>query len=236
MTEETSSTSQIKVLRLNASSSQSVSFNYLFKVALIGDSGVGKTSILLRFSEGTFLENTASTIGVDFKIISFDLGDNTYAKMQIWDTCGSERFKSLTTAFIKSCPSFILVFDLSRKSTLTNLEHWIDIIKENTNPQLLCFIGNKSDLESEITKEEIDKFSEKYGITYIEASAKNGSNIEEMFITTVSNIYNEIKTKEYNGSSGSSSGFEIGGYKNIDNSKKENNDDASSSNKKKCSC
>ena len=123
-----------------------INYDYIFKVALIGDSATGKTSILLRFIDDYFTEDTKSTIGVDFKIVSLLLEPKVHAKMQIWDTCGSERFKSLTSSFIKTCSAFILVFDLTRTSTFQNIEHWIRTIKENTSPKFLILIGNKSDL------------------------------------------------------------------------------------------
>ena len=125
---------------------QNLSYDYIFKVALIGDSGTGKTSILLRFIDDTFKDDTKSTIGVDFKLVTLELENNVYAKMQIWDTCGSERFKSLTSSFIKTCNAFVLVFDLTRISSFQNIDHWINIIKENTSPKFMILIGNKSDL------------------------------------------------------------------------------------------
>ena len=106
-----------------------ISYSYLFKVSLVGDSSTGKTSILLRFIDDYFTEDTKSTIGVDFKLVSFELEPKVYAKMQIWHTCASERFKSLTSSFIKTCTAFILVFDLTRRNTFQNIDHWIKVIK-----------------------------------------------------------------------------------------------------------
>ena len=106
-----SPSSSIKIIKKDKGSEAlpNISYDHIFKVALIGDSGTGKTAILIRFIEDYFLEDTKSTIGVDFKIVSLQLDSKTYAKMQIWDTCGSERFKSLTSSFIKTCSAFILV-------------------------------------------------------------------------------------------------------------------------------
>jgi len=109
-----SPSSSIKIIKKNKGGEAlpNISYDYIFKVSLIGDNGTGKTSILIRFIEDYFAEDTKSTIGVDFKLVSLQLDSNVYAKMQIWDTCGSERFKSLTSSFIKTCSAFILVFDL----------------------------------------------------------------------------------------------------------------------------
>ena len=174
-----------------------ISYSYIFKVSLIGDSSTGKTSILLRFIDDYFTEDTKSTIGVDFKLVSFELEPKIYAKMQIWDTCGSERFKSLTSSFIKTCSAFILIFDLTRKNTFHNIDHWIKIIKENTSPKFMILIGNKSDLinERNIDKEIILDYCEKNLFNYMEISAKNNLNIEKLFKEVAYQLYNDIKKK-----------------------------------------
>jgi Ras-related protein Rab-11A len=175
-----------------------ISYSYLFKISLIGDSSTGKTSILLRFIDDYFTEDTKSTIGVDFKLVSLELEPKIYAKMQIWDTCGSERFKSLTSSFIKTCTAFILVFDLTRRNTFQNIDHWINIIKENTNPKFLILIGNKSDLKEErvIDKEIILDYCEKHLFNYMEISAKNNINIEKLFKEVAYQLYIDIKNNE----------------------------------------
>jgi len=175
-----------------------ITYDYIFKVSLIGDSATGKTSILLRFIDDYFTEDTKSTIGVDFKIVSLLLEPKVYAKMQIWDTCGSERFKSLTSSFIKTCSAFILVFDLTRTSTFQNIEHWIRTIKENTSPKFLILIGNKSDLVEQraLNKDFILEYCQKHFFNYLEISAKNNSNIEIMFKEVAYQLYMDIKKKE----------------------------------------
>ena len=175
-----------------------INYDYIFKVALIGDSATGKTSILLRFIDDYFTEDTKSTIGVDFKIVSLLLEPKVHAKMQIWDTCGSERFKSLTSSFIKTCSAFILVFDLTRTSTFQNIEHWIRTIKENTSPKFLILIGNKSDLVEQraLNKDFILEYCQKHFFNYLEISAKNNSNIEIMFKEVAYQLYMDIKKKE----------------------------------------
>jgi small GTP-binding protein len=186
----------------NSSMSSTTSYDYLFKISLIGDSGTGKTSILLRFTDKVFKTDTQSTIGVDFKIVSLKLQES-YIKLQIWDTCGSERFKGLTSSFIKSCNIFLLVFDLTKQASFDNLESWIKIIYENTNPKFLCLVGNKCDLAREVNNEDIVRFCEKYNLHYLETSAKMNENIEEAFIYIAEGLYSEMKkdtsqTEEFN--------------------------------------
>jgi small GTP-binding protein len=222
------------VKRGNENSSLNISYEFLFKVSLIGDSGTGKTSIITRFIDNVFKSETSTTIGVDFKIVSFDLGNETYAKMQIWDTCGSERFKSLTASFLKTCSAFILVFDLTRLSTFQSIDNWIKTIKENTKPKFLILIGNKSDLKEERTvdKEKIYKYCEKNKFNYIETSVKNNSNIEKIFKEVAYQLYSGIKGKD--NKKGDLKEYEIGGFKNIKID--DNKDNNSNNNEKKNLC
>jgi small GTP-binding protein len=212
----------IKIIR-NVAKPSGINYNYLFKISLIGDSGTGKSSILMRFTENEFREDTSSTIGVDFKIVSVSLSDGTYAKMQIWDTCGSERFKSLTSSFIKSCPTFLLIFDISKYKSFKSLENWIEVIKENTSPRLLCLIGNKLDLEEtrQVPREEAMRFAIKHNLKYIEVSAKSNEKIEDVFIYVSQTLHEEVKKlkqgEPLNKAEATCEGnlFEIGGFKNL---------------------
>ena len=211
-----SKSEEIKIIkRGNQNISLNISYEYLFKVSLIGDSGTGKTSIITRFIDNIFKEDTSTTIGVDFKIVSFDLGNEIYAKMQIWDTCGSERFKSLTANFLKTCTAFILVFDLSRLNTFKNIDNWIKVIKENTNPKFFILIGNKCDLENErvVDKKTILDYCENNNFSYIETSVKNNTNIEKIFKEVTYQLYCDIKSK--NNLKSDLKEYEIGGFKNI---------------------
>ena len=190
----------IKIIKKGKSDGNlsNISYAFIFKVALIGDSSTGKTSILLRFIDDCFKEDTKSTIGVDFKIVSFELEKKVYAKMQIWDTCGSERFKSLTSSFIKTCSAFILVFDLTRPNTFKSIDNWIKIIKENTTPKFLILIGNKKDLTElrAIEKSLILQYCRKHMFNYLEISARNNINIEKMFKEVAFQLYMNHKKSE----------------------------------------
>lgn len=206
----------------NASSNKNTTYDYLFKISLIGDSGIGKTSILLRFTDNVFKDDTHSTIGVDFKIMSVNIG-NSFIKMQIWDTCGSERFKSLTSSFVKSCNIFLLIFDITKHKSFVNLENWIKTIYENTSPKFMCLVGNKIDLEQhrQVTREEALKFADKYNMNYIETSAKTNEKIEEIFLFVTQNLFNSLQQKRKNSSDGvgcefrEGNAFSIGGNKEI---------------------
>ena len=213
---ENSPSDSIKILKKGSESSTlNISYDFLFKVSLIGDSATGKTSIITRFIDDVFKEETSTTIGVDFKIVSLDLGENTYAKMQIWDTCGSERFKSITASFLKSCSAFILVFDLNRKNTFKSIENWIKIINENTKPKFLILIGNKCDLKRDVNKDEIILFCEKNKLNYIEISVKENKNVEKIFKEVAYQLYKDIKIKKSENKNVNLQEFEIGGFKNI---------------------
>ena len=213
---ENSPSDSIKILKKGSESSTlNISYDFLFKVSLIGDAATGKTSIITRFIDDVFKEETSTTIGVDFKIVSLDLGENTYAKMQIWDTCGSERFKSITASFLKSCSAFILVFDLNRKNTFKSIENWIKIINENTKPKFLILIGNKCDLKRDINKDEIILFCEKNKLNYIEISVKENKNVEKIFKEVAYQLYKDIKIKKSENKNVNLQEFEIGGFKNI---------------------
>jgi small GTP-binding protein len=213
---ENSPSDSIKILKKGSESSTlNISYDFLFKVSLIGDAATGKTSIITRFIDDVFKEETSTTIGVDFKIVSLDLGENTYAKMQIWDTCGSERFKSITASFLKSCSAFILVFDLNRKNTFKSIENWIKTINENTKPKFLILIGNKCDLKRDVNKDEIISFCEKNKLNYIEISVKENKNVEKIFKEVAYQLYKDIKIKKSENKNVNLQEFEIGGFKNI---------------------
>ena len=224
--EKDNNSSSIKITKqkqlTNNNSSNDINYDYLFKIALIGDSATGKTSILLRFVDDFFTEDTKSTIGIDFKFVSLELEPNIYGKMQIWDTCGSERFKSLTTSFIKSCKAFILVFDITRQNTFKNREQWIKTINENTSPQYMILIGNKNDLEKErqVKKESVINYCKEKLFNYMEISAKNNNNIEKMFKEVAYQLYNLVKKNKTSKKISNSGEFTNIKVKNENNSNK----------------
>eukprot|EP01017_Pseudomicrothorax_dubius_P043253 TRINITY_DN716_c0_g7_i1.p1 TRINITY_DN716_c0_g7~~TRINITY_DN716_c0_g7_i1.p1 ORF type:complete len:226 (-),score=26.83 TRINITY_DN716_c0_g7_i1:71-748(-) len=157
--------------------------DFLFKVVLIGDSAVGKSSILIRFTDNTFTEYYKNTIGVDFKIKSLQL-DNRLVKLQIWDTAGQEQFKTITSSYYKGAHGFLLCFDLTRQKTFNNVSKWMEEINKYVEPTLpKLLVGNKADLpeKREVQRDEVMTFAQTHGLNYVEVSAKTGDKVDEIF-------------------------------------------------------
>lgn len=168
-------------------------FDYTFKIVMIGDSGVGKSCILLRFADDKFNENFYATIGVDFRFKNITI-DNKSVKLQIviiiyyyiifiqWDTAGQERFKTITSAYYRGAHGVIIVYDVSDKKTFGHIKDWIEDINKYTdsNP-IKLIVGNKCDLvnEKQVTEEDKNLLKKQTGIDIIETSAKNSFKITE---------------------------------------------------------
>jgi len=162
----------------------------LFKLLLIGDSGVGKSCLLLRFADDTYTESYISTIGVDFKIRTIDLDGKT-VKLQIWDTAGQERFRTITSSYYRGAHGIIIVYDISDRESFDNVKQWLSEIDryacENVNKLL---VGNKCDMDSkrQVDFEEAKAFADERGIPFLETSAKDSTNVEKAFIQMASDI------------------------------------------------
>lgn len=165
-------------------------YDYLFKLLLIGDSGVGKSCLLLRFADDTYTESYISTIGVDFKIRTIDLDGKTI-KLQIWDTAGQERFRTITSSYYRGAHGIIVVYDCTDQETFNNVKQWLEEIDryacDNVNKLL---VGNKCDLH---TKKVVDyttakEYADQLGIPFLETSAKNAMNVEQAFMTMAAEI------------------------------------------------
>jgi len=170
-------------------------YDYLFKLLLIGDSGVGKSCLLLRFADDTYTESYISTIGVDFKIRTIELNGKTI-KLQIWDTAGQERFRTITSSYYRGAHGIIVVYDVTDQVSFNNVKQWLQEIDryacENVNKLL---VGNKSDL---VTKKVVDmntakEFADGLGIPFLETSAKNATNVEQAFILMATEIKNRMQ-------------------------------------------
>ncbi|XP_054807341.1 ras-related protein RABC1-like [Prosopis cineraria] len=166
------------------STSDQSEFDYLFKLLMIGDSGVGKSSLLLSFTVGTF-EDLTPTIGVDFKVKHVTLGGKRL-KLAIWDTAGQERFRTLTSSYYRGAQGIIMVYDVTRRETFTNLsEIWakeIDLYSTNQDC-IKMLVGNKVDKEGDrvVSKKEGIDFAREYGCLFIECSAKTRINVQQCF-------------------------------------------------------
>lgn len=165
-------------------------YEYLFKLLLIGNSGVGKSCILMRYADNSFTENFFNTIGVDFKIKTITLNDQVI-KMQIWDTAGQDRFRTLTSSYYRGAHGIIIVYDVTNKESFDNVRQWMQEIEkfasENVNKLL---IGNKSDLEEqrEVTYDQGQELAKKFDIPFLEVSAKNAIHVDETFTTMATEI------------------------------------------------
>ncbi|XP_038997742.1 ras-related protein RABC1-like [Hibiscus syriacus] len=173
------------------SSSSQPEFDYLFKLLMIGDSGVGKSSLLLSFASD-FFEDLSPTIGVDFKVKYVNAGDKKL-KLAIWDTAGQERFRTLTSSYYRGAQGVIMVCDVTRRETFTNLsEIWAKEVElYSTNQDCIkMLVGNKVDKESErvVTKKEGINFARECGCLFIECSAKTRVNVQQCFDELVMKI------------------------------------------------
>merc|ERR1712227_342508 len=161
-----------------------------FKLVLIGDSGVGKSCLLLRFADDTYTESHISTIGVDFKIRTIQLDGKTI-KLQIWDTAGQEFFRTITSSYYRGAHGIIVVYDTTDSETFEHVKTWLHEIdryaSENVNKLL---VGNKSDLTTkrQVETESAKEFADSVNIPFLETSAKNATNVEDAFMTMTGEI------------------------------------------------
>ncbi|KAG6523233.1 ras-related protein RIC1-like isoform X1 [Zingiber officinale] len=172
-------------------------FDYLFKLLLIGDSGVGKSCLLLRFADDSYLESYISTIGVDFKIRTVEQDGKTI-KLQIWDTAGQERFRTITSSYYRGAHGIIVVYDVTDEESFNNVKQWFSEIdryaSESVNKLL---VGNKCDLTANrvISYETGKAFADEIGIPFLETSAKDATNVEQAFMTMAAEIKNRMASQ-----------------------------------------
>ena len=171
--------------------SLSKQYDDLFKLVIIGNSGVGKSCLLLRFADDTFTENFYSTIGVDFRFKCLEIGDRK-CKLQIWDTAGQERFKTVTSAYYRGADGIIIVFDQTDRESYDNIENWIeDISKYSADEPAKIIFANKDDVNSDkktVDNNDIIELEKKTGIEVIKTSAKTGEKVNYAF-ETLKNYY-----------------------------------------------
>ncbi len=168
---------------------------YKLKLILIGDSGVGKTSLLSRYMDEEFIPNLPCTINADYKIKSIRIDELTSAEITIWDTCGQERYRSMTKQYFKDAHGIILVYDVCDKRSFTDLNIWLEEIKKNSIKEDISIIlcANKIDLKFRNTSfEEGSTFAKNNDILYCETSSKDGINIESVFENVTKDIIDKM--------------------------------------------
>jgi len=172
-----------------------------FKILLIGDVSVGKTSFLTRYIRNVVNRAERSTVGVEYLTKNFVLKDGTVAKAKLWDTAGSEKYLALTTAHYRGSHGALLFFDLTDRSTFDHLSFWLKAIEDHAEKEtMIMVIGNKYDLvqdnddKRKVTRKEAEDFAKKCGLMYNETSAKTGHNVKEAFEDFIETIHEAQKS------------------------------------------
>jgi len=168
--------------------------DFLYKVVVIGDSGVGKSNLIDRYTKDTFREETKTTIGVEFGHKTIRL-DDKIIKAQIWDTAGQERFKALTRGYYRGALGALLVYSVISKHTFENCENWLEELIQHADPGILVMlVGNKTDLDQvrEVQTAEGLNFAQKHKLLFIETSAKDSTNVTAAFEKLVQEIYKSV--------------------------------------------
>jgi small GTP-binding protein len=180
-----------------------MSYDYLFKVIAVGDGAVGKTSITLRFSTGTFRDSYIMTIGVDFAVKTIEVPTKegtSKVKLQIWDTGGQERFSYVRPLYYKGAMGGIVVYDVTQSESFDNIPKWFNEVKSNRGSIPLLLVGNKVDLpDRKVSAEQGTSIAKKYGVKYFEVSAKTGESIERLFVELSKQMVDYAKKMEKEG-------------------------------------
>ena len=176
----------------------------LYKILLLGDSTVGKTCFLLRYTDDTFLDLHMATIGLDYRLKTMILDDQRIVKVQLWDTAGQDKFRAITRNYYKGARGIILIYDVTNIKSYENIKKWINEIKEEISEEVtIVLVGNKIDNEGErkISKEQGEKLANDYNVAFFETSAKTGQGINESVFYLVQKIVDadpEVKKRGKN--------------------------------------
>ena len=173
-------------------------YDVIYKILLVGDSGVGKTNIMLRYLNKEFNINTKATVGVEFGSKNIII-DKKVIKGQIWDTAGQERYRAITSGYYKGAHGAFVVYDITLRESFEAVDRWINDLRNNTDERLeIILIGNKSDLEEkrQVTKEEGEEKAKEKEVAFMETSALNCNNIEKAFNEILNKVYLAYKPQE----------------------------------------
>mmetsp|Transcript_15557 Transcript_15557/g.32911 ORF Transcript_15557/g.32911 Transcript_15557/m.32911 type:complete len:214 (-) Transcript_15557:274-915(-) len=177
--------------------SKSKDYDYLFKLVLIGDSGVGKSCLLLRFADDAFTESYISTIGVDFRFRTVKMDKKT-VKLQIWDTAGQERFRTITSAYYRGADGIIMVYDTTSSDSFDHVNDWLkEVNRYASEGTCKLLVGNKCDRTADraVTTEQAKEFADDLGVAFLETSAKTAKNVEEAFLTMAGELIKQREAK-----------------------------------------
>lgn len=187
-------------------------YDYLFKVVLIGDSGVGKSNLLSRFTRNEFCLESKSTIGVEFATRTLEVEGRT-VKAQIWDTAGQERYRAITSAYYRGALGALLVYDVTKPTTFENVSRWLKELRDHADANIvIMLIGNKTDLKHlrAVATEDAQGYAEKESLSFIETSALESTNVEKAFHTILAQIYRIISKKSLSSNDSASSNIKQG--------------------------
>nr|XP_020510562.1 ras-related protein Rab-39B-like [Labrus bergylta] len=177
-------------------------WQYQFRIIMLGDSTVGKSSLLKRFTENLFLESINQTVGVDFYVHFLEVEPGVRVKLQFWDTAGQERFRSVTRSYYRNSVGGLLVFDITNRASFDHVKEWHAEVCERVQPYRVLFIlvGQKSDMDAEgervVSREEAEKLAKQLGVPYAEVSAKTGQNVKEAFELLTRRVYQGLMSGE----------------------------------------
>ncbi|CEH14143.1 rab-type small gtp-binding protein [Ceraceosorus bombacis] len=178
-------------------------YDFLIKLLLIGDSGVGKSCLLLRFCDDAWTPSFITTIGIDFKIRTIDL-DGKRVKLQIWDTAGQERFRTITTAYYRGAMGILMVYDVTDERSFSNVRTWHSNIEQHASEGVSkILVGNKADWEEKrvVTTEQGQALADELGVRYVETSAKTNQAVDDAFIA----LARDVKSRVIDTAAGSAS-------------------------------
>lgn len=175
--------------------------DYLIKIVLIGDTGVGKTNLLSRFSRNQFNPDSKSTIGVEFATKTLEIDGKTI-KAQIWDTAGQERYRAITSAYYRGAIGALLLYDISASLTFNSLSRWLKELRENADSNMVVMlVGNKCDLTETraVTEDEGVEFAKSKDLMFIETSARDSTNVQEAFTQLINEIVSRLAASDMDG-------------------------------------